>query len=182
MCYRSAVPKEEDMKRVSLAAWCVALLLALCGFGCGPEQTRDTTAPPPPTESDEQAPEPAAPLTRYVAGDDGVVTDNETNLEWFVGPDERTTWDEAQAWVEGLSVAGGGWRMPTKDELRGLYQKGLGTQDMTPLLKTTGWWVWSAAEAEGSSQSWGFSFSRDGELVMTSCAHCDSRAFAVRKR
>ena len=69
----------------------------------------------------------------------GVVYDKNTGLEWFAGPDRDTTWNEAKAWVESLNVAGGGWRMPTREELKTLYQKGAGTRNMTPLLKTTGW-------------------------------------------
>jgi hypothetical protein len=70
--------------------------------------------------------------------------------------------------------------MPTMDELQGLYKKGVGERNMTPLLKTTGWWVWSG-EPNGSSLVWVFTFSsglrhwgnRDLSLF---------RAFAVRSR
>ena len=89
----------------------------------------------------------------------GVVYDKKTGLEWFAGPDRDTTWNEAKAWVESLNVAGGGWRMPTREELKTLYQKGAGTRNMTPLLKTTGWWVWSG-ETRDSSSAWGFHFTR----------------------
>ena len=83
----------------------------------------------------------------------GVVFDKNTGLEWFVGPDRDTTWNDAKAWVESLDVAGGGWRMPTEEELRTLYKYGAGTRNMTPLLKTTGWLVWTG-EASNSSSAW----------------------------
>jgi hypothetical protein len=73
----------------------------------------------------------------------GVVYDKKTDLEWVAGSDKNTTWYEAKSWVENLNVAGGGWQMPIRAELNTLYKKGVGTRNMTPLLKTTGWWVWS---------------------------------------
>ena len=72
--------------------------------------------------------------------DGGIVKDPNTGLEWMAGPDRDTNWYEAKSWVQSL---GSGWRMPTLDELAGLYKKGAGPRNMTPLLKTTGWWVWS---------------------------------------
>jgi len=35
-------------------------------------------------------------------------------------------------------VAGGGWRMPTRQELSALYQKGIGKRNMDFGFKTTG--------------------------------------------
>lgn len=74
-----------------------------------------------------------------------------------MGPDRDTRWNKARAWVEGVKIAGGGWRMPTVDELKALYERGKGDRNMTPLLKTTGWWVWSR-ETKGSSDAWFFNF------------------------
>ena len=94
---------------------------------------------------------------QYVSYKNGIVYDEKTNLEWIVGPGKDMTWDEAKAWVESLSVEGGGWRMPTREELKALYKKGAGSRNMTPLLETTRWWVWSG-ETEASSEAWGFGF------------------------
>jgi len=85
----------------------------------------------------------------YLAYANGVVRNTKTELEWTAGPDKGMTWDQAKAWVERHNRAGGGWRMPTMDELEGLYEEGLGDRNMTSLLKLTGWWVWS-----GVTQSW----------------------------
>ncbi len=111
----------------------------------------------------------------------GVVWDTKAGLEWVSGPDENTMWDEAMRWVDNLTVAAGGWRMPTTDELKTLYEKDRGTRNMTPLLETTGWYVWSEETKDSSSAS-GFYFHigfrgdhhrRDSEFF---------RAFAVRSR
>jgi hypothetical protein len=113
----------------------------------------------------------------------GVVYDKNTGLEWFAGPDKNTNWKQAKIWVENLEVAGGGWRMPTKNELKTLYQKGAGTRNMTSLLKTTGWYIWSI-ETKGSSSAWifGFKLGYGLELWPFSFSAKSRRAFAVRSK
>ena len=94
---------------------------------------------------------------QYVSYKNGIVYDEKTNLEWIVGPGKDMTWDEAKAWVESLSVEGGGWRMPTREELKALYKKGAGSCNITPLLMTTGGHVWSG-EVRDSFTAWYFTF------------------------
>jgi len=117
----------------------------------------------------------------YVAYANGIVRDTKTGLEWKVGPDRDTDWNEARSWVQSLNIDGGGWRMPTMDELAGLYKNGLGDRNMTPLLKTTGWWVWSG-EVEGSSDAWGFNFRNCSWGWYGRLYSIITRAFAVRSR
>jgi hypothetical protein len=118
-------------------------------------------------------------LERFTVRDNGVIVDTKHDLEWFVGPDKDTTWDEAKSWVESLSVQGGGWRMPTKDELAGLYMKGVASHNMSPLFKTTGGFVWTG-ETVSSSYAWGFCF-EIGDAFWPRLTHSDTaRAFAVR--
>lgn len=111
----------------------------------------------------------------------GVVYDKKTGLEWYAGPDKNINWNRATKWVKRLQVAGGGWRMPTRDELEILYEKGVGTRNMTPLLKTTGWWVWSG-ETDGSSSAWLFSFGHGGDRRDNRNDSYLKRGFAVRYR
>jgi hypothetical protein len=110
-----------------------------------------------------------------------VYYDKNTGLEWYAGPDQDTTWNEAKEWVEKLSVAGDGWRMPTINELKSLYQNGVGTRNMTPLLKTTGWLVWSG-ETKDSSSAWGFNFYKGHEDWNNRNFFDYRRGFAVRSR
>jgi uncharacterized caspase-like protein len=122
----------------------------------------------------------------YIAYANGVVHDTRTrflrpDLELIAGPDTDTTWDEAQKWVESLKTAGGGWRMPTAKELETLYQKGKGSRNMTPLLKTTGWYVWSG-KARGSSSALSFGFFGGARTWLPRDLPIDRRAFAVRSR
>jgi len=114
----------------------------------------------------------------YAAYANGVVRDTSTGLEWKAGPDKNMNWNEARSWVESL---GSDWRMPTTDELKTLYKEGKGDRNMTSLLKTTAWFVWSG-EQEGPSDARNFNFGR-GDWLWDNCAFSNSlRAFAVRSR
>ena len=118
-------------------------------------------------------------FVKYV---NGVVYDKNTGLEWYAGPDRDTNWNEAKSWVENLTVAGGGWRMPTRNELKTLYRKDTwSSANTTPLLKTTGWWRWSG-ETKDSSSSWAFSFLLGTEESGHRTAYGSCRGFAVRSR
>ena len=116
---------------------------------------------------------------RFVLYDNGVVYDEVTRLEWIAGPDEDTTFQEANDWVGDCAVAGGGWRLPELKELRSLYEDGKGCCNMTPLLKTTGGWLWSG-KRKGSLFAWTFSFKYGREQVDLKDISYLTRAFAVR--
>jgi len=118
---------------------------------------------------------------RYIAYANGIVKDTKTGLEWKVGPDESTDWNEAKSWVQSLNLDGGGWRMPTTDELEGLYKEGAGDRNMTPLLKTTGWWVWSG-ETKGSSFARAFYFIAGVRYWDNRYSSNSPRGFAVRSQ
>jgi len=62
-----------------------------------------------------------------------------TGLEWVVGPDRDTNYEQAKQWVAACRLAGGGWRMPKLGELSTLYQEGVGERNMDTAFKTTGW-------------------------------------------
>jgi len=122
----------------------------------------------------------------YVAYANGIVRDTKTGLEWKVGPDKDTNWNEAKSWVRSLNLDGGGWRMPTMDKLKGLYKKGVGSRNMTPLLKTSGLDVWSSDEKRskirGLPFSWYFRFSNGYSEWAARHRDAGKRAFAVRSR
>lgn len=117
----------------------------------------------------------------YMAYANGIVKDTKSGLEWKAGPDENTNWDEANSWVKSLNLDSGGWRMPTMNELEGLYKKGMGSRNMTPLLKTSGWYVWSG-ESEGNSYAFGFNFDNGYMNWISRNDYYNYRAFAVRSR
>ena len=102
-------------------------------------------------------------------------------LEWIVGPDEDTTWGQAKSWAAGLEMDGGGWRMPSLDELESLYEEGVGERNMMTSIKTTGWYVWSE-KIKNSSQAWYFDFLDGSKIWGDLPDDYNSRAFAVRSR
>ena len=114
---------------------------------------------------------------QYLKSTSGVVYDSKTGLEWIAGPGRNMSWDEAREWAEGLEIDGSGWRLPTRKELKALYQEGKGKRNMTRLLETAAWWVWSAEHDDSLSSSL-FDFSRG-----TRDWHSRTpRAYAVRAR
>ena len=74
---------------------------------------------------------------RFTRDKDGVISDRVTGLQWYVGPDQDTNWNQAKSWTENLTAGGGGWRMPTIPELKALYQKGAGRNNIDPIFQTT---------------------------------------------
>jgi len=119
----------------------------------------------------------------YVAYANGNVRDTRTGLEWKVGPDRAMGYNEACLWVKSQRSLYGDWRMPTMDELEGLYQKGKGDRNMTPLLKTSGWLVCSG-ETRGCYYASFFNFG-DGQRrwrEQNYSGRDTDRAFAVRSR
>jgi len=72
---------------------------------------------------------------RFKEFNNGVVEDTKTGLEWIPKTDTRITWYQAKEWVKSITINGGGWRLPTTDELemlymgelKALYQRGIRT-------------------------------------------------------
>jgi hypothetical protein len=94
---------------------------------------------------------------RFTKAENGVITDRVTGLEWYVGPNSDNTWHQAKEWAENLNVDGGGWRLPTLQELKALYLKGASPINMDPVFQVKGAWVWSG-ELHNSWSAWGFAF------------------------
>ena len=85
---------------------------------------RKKTAPRPEPEEETPIVKPATPPPepppRFTASSDGVIRDAKTGLEWYVGPDRDTDWNEASDFAKrlrDLNVAGGGWTIPNLKEL-----------------------------------------------------------------
>jgi hypothetical protein len=93
----------------------------------------------------------------FTKADNGVITDSVTGLDWFVGPNPDNTFHQAKAWVESLTVAGGGWRLPTMAELKAIYQKDASAYHMDPLFQVKGAWAWSG-ELRNAWSVWGLAF------------------------
>ena len=92
---------------------------------------------------------------RFTKAPNGVITDRATGLDWYVG--QENNWHQAKAWAEGLTVAGGGWRLPTIAELKAIYQKGASRNHMDPIFQAPGAWAWSG-EMYDARSAYGFAF------------------------
>ena len=119
---------------------------------------------------------------RFTKTKDGVITDNATGLEWYVGPDRDIFWPEAKTWAESLTAAGGGWRMPTVSELKALLTKGA-PNNMHPVFQSKITIVWSG-QISGDKKAWFVSFGDGKEFEDTffGLVAANHKAFAVRSR
>jgi hypothetical protein len=94
---------------------------------------------------------------RFIAYDNGTVLDTKTNLMWADKDNGSTIkWAEAKSYCENYQAGGyTDWRMPTQDELAGLYDEskayasdcGDGNNvHITQLIRLRCGWVWSSEE------------------------------------
>lgn len=131
---------------------------------------------------------------RFVVNSCGSIQDTRAGLEWYVGADRNVTWNEAQEWTSGLNSCGGGWRMPTIEEIRTLYNPSVraGTGYYTegryfparidPVFNAIGGgsWVWSNAQSgAGNARSFNLNQGKAVEFSATNTLY-STRAFAVR--
>lgn len=123
--------------------------------------------------------------------DANTVSDSSTGLTWqrnvpatYTGcsgnlnvAGDACTWDEAKAYCTGLSLAGTGWRLPTRDELLSIVDKRYSpTIDPTAFRSTPPDYFWSSSLSAGQSgYAWtvGFDYSSSNYVVT-------SRPYRVR--
>jgi serine/threonine-protein kinase len=131
--------------------------------------------------------------TRFSVSSCSSVKDLHTGLEWFVGPDRNMTWPEARQWTVGLQNCGGDWRMPTTEEIKGLYdpaaQAGIGyytggkyfPAHIDPAFNAIGGgsWVWADETTGNDARSFNLN---QGKAVIYPAMNTlySTRAFAVR--
>ena len=99
---------------------------------------------------------------RFIAYDNDTVLDTKTKLMWAAKDNGRNiNWADAKKYCE--NYRGGGytdWRMPTQDELAGLYDKAKAYKSdcgydvhLTELISLTCSWAWSS-ETRGSEAAY----------------------------
>jgi protocatechuate 3,4-dioxygenase beta subunit len=118
--------------------------------------------------------------THFSVSVDGIITDNTTGLQWVIGATRGNGYDAAEEWVKSLELDGGGWRMPTVEELRDLYVKGLGERNRDAVFDAAASAVWADSSPEvqakegrwvGQSDAWSFRFSTDGYVQPVGVSH-----------
>jgi hypothetical protein len=84
-----------------------------------------------------------AQAQRFTDNGNGTVTDTVTGLMWTkdANPFGRLNWDDAMSRCASFSISGiGGWRLPSKDELLGLYTAIQGGHFFTGVHRTSVYW------------------------------------------
>jgi hypothetical protein len=93
---------------------------------------------------------------RFTSSDDGVITDSASGLQWATRPGGSISWTDAAHYAETLSLDGGGWRLPTREELRGIYDESQeGHVDRSFGINRN--WVWTS-ETKEATDAWFFNF------------------------
>ena len=106
---------------------------------------------------------PTIAFERFVKNSNGTVTDNKTGLMW-AAKDNGTpiSWMDAQSYCKDYS--GGGftdWRMPTLDELSGLYdpnEKNKRGYSISHLIETTAASCWASETQEDKAARFNFTY------------------------
>jgi hypothetical protein len=127
----------------------LAVLLLSLGWGCAAGSSPEGRGAPMAEIKTAQP--------RFTKADNGVINDRVTGLDWCVGPNPDNTWRQTKAWAESLTVAGGGWRLPSMAELKDIYQPGASAYNMDPLFQVNGAWAWSG-ELHNAWSVWGLAF------------------------
>ncbi|MEI7673608.1 MAG: DUF1566 domain-containing protein, partial [Deltaproteobacteria bacterium] len=128
---------------------------------------------------------------RFIAYDNGTVLDTQTNLMWPAKDNgSDINWANGKSYCE--NYRGGGytdWRMPTQDELAGLYDKSMIYKSvcgwdvhLTELIRLTCNALWTSetrAETRGSEAAY-FGFSNGNRYWSRQSGDGGSRALPVR--
>ncbi|MBU0543800.1 MAG: DUF1566 domain-containing protein [Proteobacteria bacterium] len=125
---------------------------------------------------------------RFIAYDNGTVLDTRTNLMWAAKDNGKNiNWADAKSYCE--NYRGGGysdWRMPTQDELAGLYDSSKSFKaiqrdysvHLTELIQLSACCPW-ALETRGSDAAY-FSFNFGKRLWLLQSCNSSTRALPVR--
>jgi hypothetical protein len=104
---------------------------------------------------------------RFIAYSKGIVVDSETGFMWAAEDNGyEIGWDDARTYCKSYRGAGyKDWRMPTLNELAGLYGTGEGYVPMdgsvdeveiSGLIRLTSWWVWSSETRDSDAAAFNF--------------------------
>ena len=154
-----------------------------------PKQNGEESAPAKPRTTGTSSEATSATKGRFTRDGQGIITDKKTGLQWFVAEDQDVAWTRAQAWAQGLSVGGGGWRLPTMKELRDIYGSGVYVPSgkryslrIDPAFQLGGCCPWSSELKDAQSAQY-LLFNGGGENAGNrETVSSGSRAMAVRSK
>lgn len=120
---------------------------------------------------------------------DGVLEQAHSGLQWRQRDNGRdVSWQEARDYCGSLSVAGGGWQLPTASELQSLYDPndsatascGGSTCKVSALFELSSPYYWTNNEAGGDS-AWYVSLEHGGQFADSVRVLSSYRALCVRR-
>lgn len=122
---------------------------------------------------------------------DSIWTDPATGLTWTRHDNgSDVDWYQAKEYCANLRLAGAGWRLPTIDELRGIYNPSVDVRQLSPgggisLFHLTGdlsltGWQWSSSLSSISGKAWYLDFT-DGPFTHPFKDSDFHRALCVRR-
>jgi hypothetical protein len=119
----------------------------------------------------------------FKVSSEGVIQDLRTGLEWAPVPLPTFNYDGAARYTKSLRLAGGGWRLPTVDELKDLFESGQSGCGLDWAFEDRYPASW-ASDSKGLSKQWLVRFSRfkvSTELWDQQSVPCDDcRVLPVR--
>lgn len=139
----------------------------------------------PTTDSEiKQATRKSSDSGRFILRQSGIIFDTSSGLEWYPSQDKGYTADEARQWARDLAVDGGGWKLPTRTELKSFVtdKHNAGNKCYrTPLI---GWSACGWVRADDSIMFTNFDFGVEDRIPLAQLrvATSDFRALAVRPR
>ncbi|PJC74135.1 MAG: hypothetical protein CO012_07105 [Syntrophobacterales bacterium CG_4_8_14_3_um_filter_49_14] len=95
-------------------------------------------------------------VVRFTTAKDGLIVDSKLGLQWAPSKYQAMNWFQADSWARSLNLGGGGWRLPTRAELKSLYDTSFEAH-ADPAFHIDGNWVWTS-ELDGPSDAWYFNF------------------------
>jgi hypothetical protein len=101
--------------------------------------------------------------------EDGVIYDSQLGLEWTPSNGQVLNHYQAEGYARDLSLAGGGWRLPTREELKSLYDK-TKPGNVDPVFGVGNMWVWTSElynEVPSNPGAVFFKFNEGGEYAHT---------------
>ena len=109
-----------------------------------------------PSDSGQSNPEPDT--SNPASGE--VWTDPATGLMWARNDNgSDVNWQQAMDYCQNLQLAGrSDWRLPTIDELQGIYDRSVGGYHVKGNLQLSNWWVWSSSQGNASGEAWAVQF------------------------
>ena len=119
--------------------------------------------------------DPSTGKMRFYISSEDVIIDSLTGMQWIIGPDMDTKFEQGRVWINKCIIGGGRWRMPTCEELRGLYVEGI---KIDSVFKTSGSWAWAAPN--DTQYVWVFSYNTGSCFARLVDNAYGGRVFGVR--